>query len=693
MKHTLKGTKYLASLAVFRVLYDSEKDIYGIISEFILQIIISKSKYSFNLTEITYMLNNTYDFNIPEAVVKPSLKRLNFLTKVHGNYSVNNLSELQTSNINEKKEKIQENNEKIIRELFEFIEKSNKIILNEKQKGEIVHSFCSFLLDNSNGGRYSEYISAYLIKNKRDSNFKKQLNTIKEGVVLYTGIKYNNNINDVGSWNCNLTIYIETEILFRFAGYDGELHKMLFDDFYSYVKEINRNKPNLIKLKYFREVDKEIGRFFNKAEEIVEGKELLAPKGTAMASIVNGCNSKSDVIEKKVDFFQLLQTSGIKKDNYDDYFNEKNHKYNIDDKTVKETVSKSLEIENIDDYLKFLNYISIHRKQANENNFDNIKYILLSGNHKTLNVAWHKEIKKGGNVPLATDLSFLTNKFWFKLNKGFGKNRYPKSFDIITKAQIILSTQLNESVGKKFDELQVKFKDGELTEEQAKATIIELRKQMKKPEEIKEEDISSILDSISEDSIEVFLKEQEHFKNMAHKETEENTLLKNDLRQKENEIEEHKKSRKALASEVINTKDTLLKEKLKRIQRVENQKKPIDIKIANSYRFFKIRIAATLILLYSLACFLIWKCGWNEIEPWTWIIGVIPPIVISFLYMLFKEKTLNPIQILNNKKKDIQKDKYKKFNLDVSLLDRLKSETNELSKEIDKLKQIIIDEL
>lgn len=93
MTKTIEESKCLASLAVFRELYNSEKDIYGIISEFLLEQIISNSKHSFNLSEITNLLNESYDFSIPEAVVRTSLNRIKSITKSEGLYSIDNLSE------------------------------------------------------------------------------------------------------------------------------------------------------------------------------------------------------------------------------------------------------------------------------------------------------------------------------------------------------------------------------------------------------------------------------------------------------------------------------------------------------------------------------------------------------------------------------------------------------------------------
>jgi uncharacterized membrane protein (DUF485 family) len=239
-------------------------------------------------------------------------------------------------------------------------------------------------------------------------------------------------------------------------------------------------------------------------------------------------------------FFLLLKTTGILEDEFDSYFSPENHKYNIEYKEVIEDLSTLFAGKDLTKNLKFLNFINIHRKERLNNNFDNIGFILLTGNSVTLNASWHKSIKPNGCVPLATSLDFLTNKFWFRLSRGFGANNYPKSFGIITKAQILLSSVLNQSVGKKFDELQIEFKNGKLSHQQALLTIVELRKSARKPEDINENDLSFILESISEDNIERYVKEQELFKAKASRQKDENIKLKESLLLKETEIENNK---------------------------------------------------------------------------------------------------------------------------------------------------------
>ena len=72
----IEDSKRLACFALFRELYNEALDVYGIIVEFIKNVIASKKMYSFTLTEMTELLNSSYGFDLPEAVVKTSIKRI-----------------------------------------------------------------------------------------------------------------------------------------------------------------------------------------------------------------------------------------------------------------------------------------------------------------------------------------------------------------------------------------------------------------------------------------------------------------------------------------------------------------------------------------------------------------------------------------------------------------------------------------
>lgn len=666
MKNTLEYSKCLASLAVFRELYDNQKDVYGVISEFLKEIISSENRYQFGLTEITRLLNDNYDFNIPEAVVKTSLSRLHFLSRANGIYSVNKpMDQIRDNDFQEKQQKIYSNNSDIINHLFAYIENQKKVSLSDAEKEIIVKSLCSFMLDESTGQEYSEYIGAFIVQCSSDKTLRTQLDTIKEGIVLYTGLKYNSSLNDLGSWNTQITIFIETEILFHFAGYNGELFRILFNDFFTIVNEINSQSINKegrkrIHLKYFLEVKDEIERFFKKAELIISGKDVLNPSKTAMSSIVNGCSKPSDVIEKKALFYDLLKTNGITEDTYTDYYSDKNYKFNIEDQSTIDQLQSFVNADcDIMENLKFLNYINILRQGVSNKNFENIGYILLSGNATTIQLAWHNLIKLNGNVPLATTLTFLTNKFWFKLGKGFGKNDYPKTFDVITKAQIVLSTQVNDSVAYKYDSLQEKLKKGELSEQQALATIVELRRESKKPEDIKEDDLDEVLSTISESNIEKYVREQELSKMQEQKQKEENKRLKEEVQevymkysQKEEEMEMQNEKLKAYEQQILKMENEEIKKEFfkKRREYQANRKKHVDAELKSYFKRVCKNILCYFIFI-SFACILQISqiCFKDNFSKWSILFSVIL-FLIPFVRSFIKhDKILNNLSFVFNK--------------------------------------------
>jgi hypothetical protein len=686
----------IASLALFKELYDSEKDVYGVISCFLQEIIVTNAKYSFTSHEITCLLNDTFNFHLPEAVVKTSLGRLEFLKKEFGKYSAD-LSSVKSPSLVPKKEEITKSNDLIIQQITDFIASQKKEEISEAEKEEIVHSFCSFLLDKSNNQKYSEYISAFVISNKQDPEFINRLKCIKEGVVLYTGIMFNDNIGNVGSWNAELTIYLDTEILFDFAGFNGELFKSLFDEFHSFVKEINQkaSKP-IIKLKYFQKTEEHLHGYFLKAEYILAGKEIIDPGRPAMNYLLNGSKEKSDILEKKTLFFELLSKNNILVDDYGAYYEEENHKYGITfhkaEKNIEESIARSIGVEDIKDNLELLNFVNIKRGGARSNNFEHIGYILLSGNSTTLQVAWNNEIRQSGDVPLATSLHFLTDKFWYKLNKGFGINSFPKVFDVITKAQLLLSSQLNKSVGNKFEELQKRAKDGTLNERQVALAIVDLRKQAKKPEDIVADNLTFVLQSISEINLDKILEEQEHFKVKAKKHEEENMQLKDEVnkinvileKQKENLNELEKTHKK----ETLEIKEKLLLEKNINFQILKRQKEKIDKKIdAYIFLIFKLLpIALSLIYYFSLVYFIV-RYGWGMMEPLTYLFGLVPLIAV-FLISLWQEKTFNLLKWINIKKENSRSKKYKKHEFNLELYSNLQTEIKYIEFEIREMKSL-----
>lgn len=447
--------------------------------------------------------------------------------------------------------------------MVNFIKESFKKDLQEKEKDNTIQFFYLYLLDKDIPIEYSEYISAFIIKKSKDTEFTKKIQSIKEGVILYSGLKYNSSLSELGSWTTELNIYLDTEILFSLAGYNGELFSFLFNDFYNLVDEINENsrrkgKKEMIHLKYFQETKDEIESYFTKAEYIIRGQGVADPSKTAMNVILNNCKDPSDISLKKNDFFNLLEKNRIHLIENINFYEEGKNIYNIEDIALVRDIQEKLK-ENKDKFfideerineeyikkqLRYLNYVNILRKGANEINFENVGHILLSAN-KVINFAtWSEKIKKNGDIPLSTTLGFMTDKFWFKLSKGFGIKEHPKTFDLTTKAQIILSTQINDSVGEKYKQTKKDFLSKTITEEQVKLAIVRLRQEAKKPEEIKDDCLEDILEALKQSDVEILYQQEELFRNKFEK-------VEKEIKEKNRIITEKDEEKKALQSELI----------------------------------------------------------------------------------------------------------------------------------------------
>lgn len=655
-------SKVLASLAVFRQLYDQDEDIYGVISEFLTYIIENKGMYKFSATEITDVLNNTFDFLIPEAVVKTSIGRLKpYITRDNGYYLVNANTKKSSSVVSKIQQDTISNNNIIIESLFDYIESKKTSSLTELEKEKIVHSFCSILLDSSNGEQYAEYISSFILDNS-NTDFQNSLNQIREGVLLYSGLKYNNIISETGSWKTELTIYMDTEILFHIAGYNGQVFKSLFQDFYNYIREINNKaSKRLIKLTYFKEVQEEIDSYFSIAERIIEGNSIAEPHKTAMNSIISGCKAPSDIIQKKSEFYLLLEEHRILLDSNDkEFYDTDNFKYNIIDHKTIDKINNEFGFDT-SEHFQFLNYISILRGKHNQKNFSDIRYILLTGKKRTTKVAWHELVKLEGAVPLATSLDWITNKFWFKLNKGFGNGELPRSVNIITKAQIILSSLLNESIGKKYNELVNQYKTGDMDERKAKAVIVELRSHVKRPEDIEQGNTGLILDLVSQDNLEALINEHDSVKI-------ENVHLK-----------------RKLHGTTIEKKEMEQKDILNKIDQTQLK----IIKIDKNIDLYTRVLGGLLVFLFCIYAYFISTIDWDKFEKWAYLFDILI-LIFPISILLFTEKTISPKCILKNYKKRLRDKQYQRHDVDIDFLNECKVRVNRLNMEITHEKQQLL---
>lgn len=674
MRDKKSNSKLLASYALFKELTKNGKHIHDILSNFLIDIIQSKQLFTFSVSTINGYLKEVYEFQIPDAVIKTLLKRFKFLKYELQAFTVIDKNLLSESYIDIQETKIEENNNEIIELLYFYIEDKKKVKLNDTEKKKILQSLTDFILDNNSTNCYTDDIGLFIVSNQNNAQFIDNLQTIKDGVILYTGIKYNQNFDLYSTWKSKMTIYLNTEILFHLSNYNGEIFKTLFFDFYNLVKEIN-SKQKLIYLKYFQETKDEIEYFFSKAEKIVQGYDILNPSNTAMSTIVDGCTDITDVIAKKVKLFSLLNQLAISEEMEEIIYSEENYKYNIATSDIIKDENANDKIEETESYLKILNMISIKRNDKEKYNLEDIGYIFLTENRKIRNIAWNEEIKEQGVVPLATTLQFLTNKFWFKLNKGFGGADVPSSFSVITKAQILISHHLSEKLNTEYYKLKKDISKKGLSEEEIVLVLHELRERAKLPEDIVIDNIPSILNTIDTESYEKFIIE----KNDTHRTLEEQSKKNDDLKiSLKNSHDEKEK----LTFETRQLKENSLLEKEKILGHLEKTKARVNSKIDKKYKQFKLKIFLPLPIIYISLMFLTYFYGWDKIEPVAWITTLALPFIASLIYLFKEEKSFNILNILEKKKENIIEEESKIEDFNIDEIEEIENEINDLKKEL-----------
>lgn len=483
----MQGTyESLASVAVVRELYDVGRDIYDVLANYLKLLIVSEHLNDFSCAEITEKLNKGNSFKLNESVVKTALKRLN-VVRNHGIYTVD-ASFFDNSEINILDNQIKQNGI-LLENLYNFIESESTETLTEEKKEMIQSQFYNYLLNEDISDEYSLLISRYIMSISVDERYMSIINRIREGSLIYEGICYSSDLSEVGKWKTNLNIYLEQEVLFYIAGYNGEIHKSLYHQLLEYIDEINaglKTKEKYINLYYTQYVKDEIEGYFRAAEIAFEKGEIIDPARKPMLYILKDVKAKSDIQTKRIQFYNMLNGRGILPIEIDFYSSE-NEQYNKVDETVYQYNAENIETDRGSDYIRKctdkVNQIEILRKN-NNNGLKDVKHILLTANGTILKCAYSAKAYQAGEVPKATVLDFLVDRLWFELNKGFGKGAFPKTIDMVSRARMALSLLTTNKISKVYDEIKEKFEKGEMTEKEVATIISELRIHSVTPDDI-----------------------------------------------------------------------------------------------------------------------------------------------------------------------------------------------------------------
>ena len=601
---------------------------YQILAEFIQYIIIKSNLHSFTAIEMKNRLFEVIGFYIPEAVVRTTVRGLQFIKTENSIYHVNQIALKDNSVFEEMKAVAEANNTDIIDLLIAFAQETNPS--SAIWADALTQEFIAYLLDDQQttaAGKYTDLIGRFILKNESDVKIQSVLTAIREGSILYIGL--NHNISETGSLRKPLTLFLGTEVLFSLYGYNGEIYKQLAQDLYDQIKAANVGSKR-ITLRYFSEVKKEIEDFFTSAELIVDGKQLLFDT-VAMKAIINGCSTAGDVKVKKADFFHVLQCSyGIMEDDRSSYYENTDDQYNLE--------SLSVDPQQYDS-IKFISHINKLRKGRIYPYDLDAEYLIVTNSGVTLRASREQveRVMKEQAVDSACDYAVsverLTNILWYKLGNGLGRKEYPNNVNAVLKARMLLTSKISQNISKLYMETRAQYRAGVITEDQLASRIITLRKKPITPEELTAETIEDSLDF----SLEYLTRYEEEVNRNKEALQEKEHLL---------QVLSDQKDR------VISEKDDALAEKEQLIQAQQDRNAELEAELAEYHRkdkekeqkrinrkkivhqafgiIWKLVVVALLVIIAAWICSKVNAAYTNAVGIVVGLIGAIP-VVVSLL--------------------------------------------------------------
>ena len=678
-----KDNKILATYVTYKTLYkDKRTDVYDIVSEFVKYAILKEHNPSYSQLEIAELLNQNFGFQIPSLVLKPATLRIDGIQQKNGKYIVQYSKIQENSKFSEMHQKAIQENEIIINNLISYIEEKSGKKLESSDKIDVEAAFRNYLLDEFVKDEYAKYISAFIIEKAEDENYVRKINKIREGHILYNGLSLNQRVSELG-WKSKLTIYLDMEILFHLAGYNGTTFERLAKEFLELVNEANK-KEKYITLKFFQETKTEIEHFFDTAEIILRNGNIINPGQTAMEAILSGCKYSADITEKKASFYLFLNRNHIYEEKKTDFYDKRYDEANFESLQYDEK-----ELADI----RLISHINKLRNNKVALDYADAGCILLSETGSVLEFSRQFTLEKENSieqnmnqriVPFAVNLYTLTNMLWYRLNRALKQNDEPATIDSVIRAKIVLAKFVNESIVTQYEELIKKQNEGQIDCEELAVVIAELRKQSKKPENILKDGVNDALNYLCEKDINKYIEDyhserQEHRKLEKKFEEAQSELI---AQQKKSEkiTKEYEKLRIEDRCEDLRGKITLLTEHKEELER---QLRKNEMKRERSRRTRK-RIAILLyILYYGIIVAFIIIFGWNIMEPITYILGI-PPLLYLTISKICDIKW-GITEWINSYKNDkelilVQK-KYDKISADIKEQEML------LKEELEKLNQ------
>lgn len=457
----------VASLALFKTLYKSKKgNVLSIIALYIVSLMRKyKDKDLFQDKELKDLLQENYQINIPSAVIQKTCtdNQTIFKWTKKGYALQKNFQDAEVDVFEKDIEDSSEKCERLIADFYVYVAKERKCNVDDlKDKKILKDAFLDYIKDRENFDIESptcKLISQYIIEHDDNTDFIGLLDSIREGLVIYEGMRYADPSNE-RTWKTETTFILDVQYLFSSFGFNSSYHKECFDDFYQLVKFINDGVPHKagrnkrISLRYFPETKTAIENFFRAAEKIKLGELRLELDNEAMTKIVNQCDDEYAVKLLKHKFWDSIQSKGITECDAPDIFQNKDYLFETED--LDKLVNDEFPIderEQARDLFLFADYINILRKGKTVPKWEDCGYVFLSDCNLTNKVSrFLKRNDRQAITPVFQKMEWFTQKLWFASKQPVVDDKNLSSFSVLNRAKNIVSSLCKESVAKAYKE-------------------------------------------------------------------------------------------------------------------------------------------------------------------------------------------------------------------------------------------------
>lgn len=646
-------SKVLATYCTYKTLYEQKKDTYDIVAGFIKYAVEKDGSLEYSIIDISDLIVKEFGIHIPDYVIKTAIKRLNFIRKYKQMYLVSRQVENPQSHLNEIQNISLQNAGFVFGQLDKYAEENISKKKDDKFD-EYLHRlhrcFFRYLMDEGIDEGIDEDMVACVstFTMKCDSTTQDIINSMRAGHILYCGLKNNDHLDEGGSWKTPLTLFLDMEILFNIAGYNGTIFKRLVDELLSLINDINK-KQKYISLRYFTSTKENIKRYFDVAENQFRLKVPSLSKSTAMEEFLNGCKMPSDVLDKESDFFHLLASKSIIEDDYNDYYNKNLSQYNLEGIEIGNEKCRTIHNENedgikLEERKKMISHINKRRRGKIFTDYRDCKYLLLTGTIDTLKLAKeivNEEAKKAGIsksvISYAVSMNTLTNIMWYNSSSKLKTDqKYPSNISCILKAQVVLSSLLGKNISQLYKDAASQYKDKKISKDDFISRILNYKNKEKLPEAINEKNVDEVYALITQNDIKNYEDENKALKNEIHKKDNEIDKLKQQKRDEKSLLD---KTRKDALSELSSLKDAETK--------LLARKEFFQIYLRYFYRIKRlmkrILTGLAIILMISIVIF-VYQYG---IDTFQSIIGIISIIVTVISFICPDNFHINNIKIKN----------------------------------------------